>query len=49
MMPWAFLVLCSLILAAPHIPSRVAWILSLSCAAWSVLFAICSAIAAALG
>lgn len=45
---WAFFVICALVLAAPHIRPRVAWILSLTCAAWAVFAIIASAILAAL-
>ena len=48
MSAWAFLVICALVLAAPHIPARPALALSLTCAAWAVLAIICAAIAAAV-
>lgn len=48
MSAWAFFVICALVLAAPHIPSRPALALSLTCAAWAVLAIVCAAIAAAV-
>lgn len=49
MSAWAFLFLCALVLAAPHIRPQAAWIVSAACAGWAFVLAVIDAVVAALG